>query len=270
MKGWSGRGHIENDCRTKKSESQSKEETLHQAHLALNKEDKDTNLDWAFMVNTYPRTSNPNHWQYDTTCSTHLTPHLNILENVVPDRTKVWDISGGFQWSEHRGSITIKQTRRNVTFHNVLHVPEAPESLLSGQKLYMQGVHCRTNDGDPRLIHNNKKILQIIIVGGRQMVHGTNNDETVAKGPLNQIQVNPVPLKHIEIVPEIESSSESEGEPILNEHQIEQQLPRKSGGEKRKARKLTENSGFGKKSKHIDQRYHYARPQPELRELQIE
>jgi hypothetical protein len=149
-------------------------------------------------------------------------------------------------------------------------MPKAPESLLSGQKLYMQGVHYRTDDGDLRLIHNNTKILQITIVDGRQMVHGSNNDETVAKEPLNQPQVNPVPLKHIEIVPEIEARLESEGEPILNEYQIEQQLPQKSGKEKQKARKLTENLGFCKRSKHIEQRYHYSLQQLELRELQIE
>jgi hypothetical protein len=106
IKGWLGRGHTENYCLTKKRESQLKGETQHQAQIALDKEDTIPN--WTFMANLHPRKSNPNYWQYETACSTYLTLHLNILKNVAPDHIKALDISGRFQWSEHRGSVTIR------------------------------------------------------------------------------------------------------------------------------------------------------------------
>lgn len=205
VKGWSGRGHLEADCRTKKRDLESK----HQANLA-NTGTKEECTDWAFMGTTPTGTPSTtyyhysadwngapwqgktlpvqvasalatprkhpdlNAWQYDSACSIHLTPHFNLLQNPVPYRTEVQDISGGSQWSTHKGSVTINQPGgRTVTFHNVLRMPNAPENLLSGQVLLSQEVYPILHEGNPRLVYKGKTVLTMTITNNKQMIYGT-------------------------------------------------------------------------------------------------
>jgi hypothetical protein len=99
-KGWSGRGHLETECRTKKREMAA---TQHQIHLA--NIENDHCCEWAFTADT-TRQSLSRHWQYDSGCSVHITPYLSLLDNIIPHKVKVNGISGS-EWSTHQGSATI-------------------------------------------------------------------------------------------------------------------------------------------------------------------
>jgi len=163
-KGWSGRGHIEAECRTKRREAQSN----HQAHIAAT-ENNDEYCDWAFVTHT-STSANSMDWQYDSGCTVHITPHLNLLHQAEPHRIQVRGISGS-TWSTHWGSTTITQDGRSVTFHNVLCVPDAPENLLSGQVLISKNVFPVVHDGNPRLDYNGKTVLKMTLANGKQMIH---------------------------------------------------------------------------------------------------
>jgi len=76
-KGWSERGHLEADCRTKKRDTEFKQRP--QAHLAECRERAFT-----ASADAGQQASNRYAWQYDSICSTHLTPHLDLLQNATP------------------------------------------------------------------------------------------------------------------------------------------------------------------------------------------
>jgi len=166
-KGWSGRGHIEAECRTKRREAQSN----HQAYIAATK-NNDEYCDRAFVTHT-STSANSMDWQYDSVCTVHITPYLNLLHQAEPHRIQVCRLSGS-TWSTHQGS-TITQDGRSVTFHNVLFVPDAPENLFSGQVLISNNVFPVVHDRNPRLDYNGKTVLKMTLANGKQMIHGSES-----------------------------------------------------------------------------------------------
>jgi len=68
-----------------------------------------------------------------------------------------------------------KKLQSILYFHNVLCVPDAPENLLSGQILISKNVFPVIHDGNPRLDYNEKTILKMTLVNGKQMIHGSES-----------------------------------------------------------------------------------------------
>jgi len=143
VKGWSGRGHAEADCWSKKRDAAKQ----HQAHLATEDNDEGQYSEYAFSASTM-HSIQSHDWQYDSGCSVHITPHLSLLTNPQPYKTRIHGKSGS-GWSTHRGSTTITQNTKKVIFHNVLCVPGTPENLLSGQILISKNVFPILHDGNP-------------------------------------------------------------------------------------------------------------------------
>ena len=111
-KGWSGRGHIEAECRTKRREAQSN----HQAHIAAT-ENNDEYCDWAFVTHT-STSANSMDWEYDSGCTVHITPHLNLLHQAEPHQIQVRGISGS-TWSMlhpkyYRSDIWIRTGQEGI------------------------------------------------------------------------------------------------------------------------------------------------------------
>jgi len=172
-KGWSGRGHLEAECLTKEFEL---EATWQQIPLA--NPETDDGWEWALSADTTNQAAS-SHWQYDSGCSVHITPHLSLLDNIIPYKRKVNGIAAS-EWSTHKGSTTISQDGKKVTIHNVLCVPNAPANLLSGQVLVSNNVFPIIHDGHPRLDYRGTTILKITLVGGKQMIFSSEETALVA------------------------------------------------------------------------------------------
>ena len=86
----------------------------------------------------------------------------------------------GFEWSTHQESATITQNGKKVTFHNVLWVPTTPENLLSGQVLVSRIIFPIIYDGYPRLDYQGNTVLDITLVGGKQMIFTSEETALVA------------------------------------------------------------------------------------------
>ena len=186
-KGWSGCGHLEADCRTKKEDVEFKQ--YHQAHLAnADEEEECQERAYTASTDTKQQASSRCAWQYDSACSTHLTPHLDLLQNATPYRTQVRDISRGSEWSTHKGSITINQAGRKSP-STMFYAPKALENLLSGQVLLRKKVYpAIVHDGNPRLIHDGKTVLVMTFDNNKQRIYGTKGERVLA-GASNSVGV---------------------------------------------------------------------------------
>lgn len=146
-KGWSGRGHLESECRNKKRDEQ---QTRQQSHTAE---------EFVFMAETSTNIENKSTWAYDTEASSHMTPHRELLSNTTPCEVPVRTASG-WTTATTRGTATIFQRGRIIHLTNTLHIPSLPKNLLSGQRLRRNGAFTYL-DQNPRIQQNGKTVIEL-------------------------------------------------------------------------------------------------------------
>ncbi|KAJ9520778.1 hypothetical protein QJQ45_007647 [Haematococcus lacustris] len=80
-------------------------------------------------------------WLVDSGCSTHLTPHIELLRDYQPLRAPHHIVcgNGSTMTAAGQGSVVFKGAGGSMVLRNVLHVPDAEGSLLSVGKAARAG-----------------------------------------------------------------------------------------------------------------------------------
>lgn len=164
-KGWSGKRHIESECRTKAREQ------LKLASVNSVDHNIDNSTEYAFMTTNTP-TKSSSTWVYDTGASVHITPYRDILINPQPDNTPVLTVSDCQEHSTLKGDVLIRQGKKFLRLEDVLYIEHAPENLLSGQLMRRNNLHFRTDDGNPRLTLNGETVINVTEYQGKPLIVG--------------------------------------------------------------------------------------------------
>lgn len=145
--------------------------------------------EYVFMASTVEGKGNWHIWNYNTASSWNITPHLDSLENAVPDNTWVQTASRQYIYANHRGRITIHQGNKCMVFNDVLHICEASKILLRGSWLNTQKVHMRTDNGNFCLIHNNKTVWNVVDNDSRLLIMNNTAEKAYYSAEVNNWQM---------------------------------------------------------------------------------
>jgi hypothetical protein len=158
-KGWSGRGHIKEECRTKKREISITQQVQVAEETTINIFD----IEYAFNTSRLGQniTNDKYNWIYDTGAFLHMTPYLAILKNIRPCNIKI-QTAAGITLATQIGTASIYQDDRSIELHNTLYVPQLTFNLLSGQKLRQKGARM-IDDNSPRVEFNGKLVFKFTI-----------------------------------------------------------------------------------------------------------
>ncbi|GBN28793.1 Retrovirus-related Pol polyprotein from transposon TNT 1-94 [Araneus ventricosus] len=119
----------------------------------------------AYMADVYVTSSNPdpNIWFTDSCASYHMTPHKELIDNYTKPSIKLIKTGSSVIEVEGVGNVTFLLSRNrkkeNVTFTNVLHVPELTANLLSIKYLNKTFGMVTTFTGERCFVYKNKHLV---------------------------------------------------------------------------------------------------------------